>query len=169
MLKNGLSVIPTDEGSFRMLMLSCFQSMVLQLGTIIILSNHLSKHFILQKKEELGFNKVRLNICIPDFIIRDPKEYQHLFYQIRNLEFRSMFNYRIYADPESNDGILQLYDVPNTMIALFKTVDSIFSITDADTDDSICAKQRALESFSGILSGLIAQNAYVSLNSDKKG
>ena len=120
------------------------------------------------KNEELGFNKVRLNICIPDFIIRDPKEYQPLFYQSRNLEFRSMFNYRIHADSESDEGVLQLYDVPNTMLALFKTVDSIFSITDEATDDSICAKQRALESFGEILSSLIAQNIYVSLNSNKK-
>lgn len=122
------------------------------------------------KKEELDFNKVRLNICIPDFIIRNPKDYQFLFYQNRNLEFRSIFNYRIHADPESDDGVLQLYDVPNTMLALFKTVDSIFSITDDgnDTDDSICAKQRALESFAGMLSSLIAKNVYVSLNSDQK-
>ena len=120
------------------------------------------------KYDELGFNRVRLNVCIPDFIIRDSREYQLLFYQNKNLEFRSLFNFRIHADPGSNDGILQLYDVPNTLLALFKTVDSIFSITEEDTDDSICAKQRALESFGVILENLIVQNAYVSLNSDKK-
>lgn len=119
-------------------------------------------------KKALGVDKVRLNICIPDFIIRDPRDYQELFYQNGSLEFRTMFDFRIHADPESHDGVLRLYDVPNTLLALFKTVDSIFGITVEDTDDSICAKQRALESFGGILTSLIAQNAYVSLNSDKK-
>ena len=120
------------------------------------------------KKEELGFHKVRLNVCIPDFIIRDPGEYQTLFYQSGNLEFRSLFHFRIHADLESGGEVLRLYDVPNTLLALFKTVDSIFGITVEDTDDSICAKQRALESFGGILASLISRNPYVSLNSDKK-
>lgn len=119
------------------------------------------------KKEELGFGRVRLNICIPDFVIRDPKEYQSLYYDSNNLEFRSLFNFRIHANP-NEDEVLELYDVPNTLLAVFKTVDSIFGITISDTDDSICAKQRALESFGGILASLISQNAYVSLNSDKK-
>lgn len=119
-------------------------------------------------KEELGYDKVRLNICIPDFIIRDPVEYQALLSIDHNLESRVLFNFRIRAESETSDGVLRLYDVPNTMLALFKTVDSIFGITYWDTNDSICAKQRALESFGGILASLIAQNIYVSLNSDKK-
>ena len=126
------------------------------------------KALYVAKKEELGFSKVRLNICIPDFIIRDPKEYSALFYQDGGLEQRSLFNFRIHADWNSKDEVLQLYDVPNTLLALFKTVDTVLSITDEDTNDSICAKQRALESFGGILTNLLAQNAFVSLNSDKK-
>lgn len=117
--------------------------------------------------EDLGCNKVRLNICIPDFIIRDPKEYQSLYYNKDNLEFRSLYNFRIHAEKENPEGVLCLYDVPNTMLALFKTVDSILGITIQDTEDSICAKQRALESFGGILASLISQNTYASLNSDQ--
>ena len=120
------------------------------------------------KRNDLHYEKVKLNICIPDFIIRDPKEYHSLFYQSKELEFHSLFNYRIYADTNCANSVLQLYDVPNTLLALFKTVDSIFGIVDEDTDDSVCAKLRALESFGGILTGLISQNRYVSLNSDKK-
>ena len=120
------------------------------------------------KREELGSDRVRLNICIPDFIIRDPAEYRDLFYADHCLESRLLFNFRIHAEPEASDGVLRLYDVPNTMLALFKTVDSIFGITHWDTEDSICAKHRALESFGEILASLIAQNVYVSMNSDKK-
>ena len=119
-------------------------------------------------EDDIVYDKVRLNICIPDFIIRDPKEYKNLFYQSQDIKTRFVSVYRIDADVQSTDGVLRLYDIPSTILALFKTVDSIFGIRDEDTDDSICAKQRALESFCGILTSLIAQNRYASLNSDQK-
>ena len=119
-------------------------------------------------KEDIVYDKIRLNICIPNYIIRDPKEYKELFYQSQNIKTRFVSVYRIDADPQSTGNVLQLYDVPSTLLALFKTVDTVFGIIDEDTDDSICAKQRALESFGGILINLIAQNRYVSLNSDNK-
>ena len=40
-----------------------------------------------------------------------------------------------------------MYDVPGTILALFKTVNYIFEIPEGNTEDTMYAKLRALENF----------------------
>lgn len=58
-------------------------------------------------------------------------------------------HYRILVKPDALDeGRLVVYDVPSTLLSVFKTIDYIFGIRGGvDTEDSKNAKLRALDNF----------------------
>ena len=90
--------------------------------------------------------KPKLQICIPDFVYNDVSYYKTKLIEQKGLQQESICDFRILVDP-SETAFLSMYDVPDTILALFKTVDYIFENTLGDTEDTLCAKHRALNNF----------------------
>ena len=78
----------------------------------------------------------------------------------KGLKNETIQDYRILVDPKE-EGVLHMYDIPSTILALFKTVNYIFGVSDTNTDDTICAKQRALDDFYDNLQVLISNDYLV--------
>ena len=66
-------------------------------------------------------------------------------------------NFRILVDPNEKET-LHLYDIPSTILALFKTVNYVFEISEGNTEDTFCAKARALDDFYDNLQILISND-----------
>lgn len=76
-------------------------------------------------------------------------EYQKTVIENENLENALLGRYRILINPDDlNKGQLIIYDVPSTLLSVFKTIDYVFDIQGGiDTEDSKNAKFRALDNF----------------------
>lgn len=106
------------------------------------------------KKEGLDENAV-LHVLVPDFVSESVSDYGQMLVFERKLKDERINGFRILIDPQSTEG-LDMYDVPSTVLVLFKTVNYIFGISDVDNEDTLCAKQRALDDFYENLKALIA-------------
>lgn len=101
---------------------------------------------------------VRLNVCVPDFICDDVTFYSDDLIWKKGLKKDNICEFRILRDPTAE--AIELYDVPNTILALFKTVDYIFENQGGNTDDTLCAKARALDNFYDNLNVLVQNDPY---------
>lgn len=97
-----------------------------------------------------------LNIYVPTFLTKNVNDYTLDLIDRLNLEKDTICNFRILKSLDTSN-ILNLYDVPTTITALFKTVDYIFGV-DGNSEDMNYAKLRALDNFCDTLSILIKDN-----------
>ena len=98
-----------------------------------------------------------LHICIPSYICNDIEYYKQELVLQRKLTESVVENFRILVDEYCKD-VLHMYDVPSTILTLFKTVDYIFCVQNGDTDDTVYAKQKALNNFYDNLNVLISND-----------
>lgn len=97
---------------------------------------------------EYAIKKAQLIIHVPDYIENDPEEYEDTLKQCFYLENTRLNGYRIMIEPDALErGELIIHDVPSTLLAVFKTINFIFGISDQETDDTQFAKLRALDNF----------------------
>ena len=104
--------------------------------------------------------ELKLTVLVPTFVCDDVSLYSRNLIMQKKLKNDNIRNYRILVDPKE-ESFLHMYDVPNTILALFKTVNYIFGISDTNTEDTICAKQRALDDFYDNLQVLISNDYLV--------
>ena len=104
--------------------------------------------------------ELKLTVLVPTFVCDDVSLYSRNLIMQKKLKNDNIRNYRILVDPKE-ESVLHMYDVPNTILALFKTVNYIFGISDTNTEDTICAKQRALDDFYDNLHVLISNDYLV--------
>lgn len=98
--------------------------------------------------KEYEIDKVRLVIAVPDYIEKDPMNYENTVIRMFRLKRTMLNTFRILIDPKGLErGELIIYDVPNTLVAVFKTIDFIFGISEFDNEHSTYAKLRALDNF----------------------
>lgn len=103
-----------------------------------------------------------LTVEVPTFLCDDVGEYQQELAEMRGLREIFVGRYRVLADPAAlTEGRLVLYDVPSILLVLFKTVNYVFGISDGNTPDTVCAKQRALENFCDNLTSMIENDRLV--------
>ncbi len=103
--------------------------------------------------------EMTLKILVPTFVCDDVSHYKRALMARKKLKEEVVQNFRILIDPQEKNSLC-MYDVPSTVLALFKTVNYIFGISEGNTEDTICAKKRALQDFYENLQILIA-NDYV--------
>ena len=116
--------------------------------------------FLSKLRDQLGTEKYsdfRLNIYVPSFLSSNVDDYKMDLIERLNLVKDNICGFRIFRDPAS-DSILELYDIPDTISALFKTVDYIFGTKDNISEDPVYAKMRALDNFCDTLSIFIHEN-----------
>ena len=94
-----------------------------------------------------------LHVCRPEYVCNDMDYYKEELILKKHLEDRLISTYRILVNAECDT--LQMYDIPSTLFTLFKTVDYIFGVQDGNTEDTLYAKQKALNNFFDNLSLLI--------------
>lgn len=99
----------------------------------------------------------KLVICIPDFVCSNVADYKTDMMERWKLKEDSIVKFRVLYDPKALERHeLVIYDIPSTLMAVYKTVDFIFGISDdRNTEDTICAKQRALDNFYDNISAII--------------
>ena len=100
---------------------------------------------------------VKLTILVPRFVCDDISFYKHSLVKRLGLRDGIEQGFRILLAPSTEDA-LRLYDIPSTILALFKTVNYIFEISEGNTEDTLCAKMRALDDFYDNLQILISND-----------
>jgi len=100
---------------------------------------------------------VRLRVLIPAFVNDDVEYYKRIIMRRYGLKDTLIQGFRIMIDPKAEEP-QELYDVPRNILSLFKTVNYIFEISDGNTDDTVCAKARALDDFYDNLKLLISND-----------
>ncbi len=115
------------------------------------------KPFIDRIALENSYKNYTLTILIPTFVCDDISFYKKDIIERFKLEESVVARYRILLDSSHSDTSI-MYDVPSSILSLFKTVNYIFGITDGNTADTICAKQRALDDFYDNLHILISND-----------
>ena len=117
------------------------------------------KPFVKKMKEyasENGIGTAKLTVCVPDFICDDIDFYKSDMKERLGLQDVMIKNFRAVTAPEEEG--LSVWDMPNTILALFKTVDYVFGVQGGNTEDTLCAKQRALDNFYDNLLSLAASD-----------
>lgn len=104
----------------------------------------------------------KLTILIPNYVCDDVVIYKRLLARSKRLKDTIVQNYRILVDPGVADS-LQLYDIPSSILTLFKTVNYVFDIPEGNTEDTLRAKMRALDDFYDNLHIMIA-NDYLAMS-----
>jgi len=99
----------------------------------------------------------KLHIFFPDYICNDVDYYKQELISEKHLTEKIITKYRILVN-EDDPKVLHMYDIPNTILTLFKTVDYIFRVQDGNTDDTLYAKQKALNNFYDNLKILISND-----------
>ncbi len=99
----------------------------------------------------------QLHICFPKYVCDDIDFYKQELILRKRLVEKIIVKYRILVD-EINSEVLHMYDIPSTILTLFKTVDYVFGIHEGNTDDTLYAKQRALNNFYDNLRVLISND-----------
>lgn len=91
----------------------------------------------------------KLIICIPDFVCSNVVDYKTDIMERKCLAEDTVEKFRVLYDPQAlEQQELVIYDIPSTLIAVYRTVDFIFGVSgERNTDDTLCAKQRALDNF----------------------
>ena len=101
--------------------------------------------------------KFKLKVLVPSFVCDDVSFYSRELIARLGLERDLIQSYRILRAPNVTDEI-QMYDIPGTILALFKTVNYVFEISDGNTEDTLCAKARALDDFYDNLRVLVSND-----------
>ena len=101
--------------------------------------------------------KINLHICFPRYVCDDIDYYKQELISRKKLVEKILCGYRILTD-ESNTTELDMYDMPSTILTLFKTVNFIFGIENGNTDDTLYAKQKAINNFYDNLKILITND-----------
>ncbi len=96
-----------------------------------------------------------LTVLVPTFVCDDVGFYKRDLMLRRRLKEEVILKYRILRDV-SDESELRLYDIPSSILSLFKTVNYVFGISEGNTADTLFAKQRALDDFYEHLQTLIA-------------
>jgi len=78
---------------------------------------------------------VRLTILVPSFVCDDVSFYKRSLIRRMRLKDDLIQNFRILVDPNEKET-LHLYDIPSTILALFKTVNYVFEISEGNTEDT---------------------------------
>ena len=104
--------------------------------------------------------EIKLTVLVPTFVCDNVSFYSRSLIMRKGLKNENLRDFRILVDPKE-ENVLHMYDIPNTILALFKTVNYIFGESDTNTDDTICAKQRALDDFYDNLQVLISNDYLV--------
>lgn len=103
--------------------------------------------------------EMRLTVLVPTFVCDDVAYYNRSLMARKKLKEEIVQKFRILVDPSEKD-CLSMYDIPSTVLALFKTVNYIFGISEGNTEDTLCAKLRALDDFHDNLR-LLIENDYI--------
>lgn len=101
--------------------------------------------------------KMKLTVLVPTFICDDTSFYKRELTARKGLKDELIQSFRILTDPKETDT-LHMYDIPSTLLALFKTVNYVFEISEGNTEDTLCAKKRALDDFYDNLQILISND-----------
>ena len=120
------------------------------------------KPFVEKLAESDIDREIRLTVFVPTTVSDDVSSYKKELILRKRLKEEVIQKYRILTDPRVEDA-LQMYDVPSTILTLFKTVNFIFGVSDGNTEDTMRAKQRALDDFYDNLSLLVADD-YIARN-----
>jgi hypothetical protein len=96
-----------------------------------------------------------LRVLVPDFVCDDMAFYKREVAWRENAREEVLERFRILVRKEEN-GSLELFDVPTSILTLFKTVNYIFDVQEGNSEDTLCAKSRALENFCDHLQVLVA-------------
>ena len=99
----------------------------------------------------------KLRVLVPTFVCDDVAFYKRDLMKKKKLKDELVQNYRIMVDPAAVE-MLELYDVPSNILSLFKTVNYVFEISEGNTDDTLCAKVRALDDFYNNLQILVSND-----------
>lgn len=103
--------------------------------------------------------EIRITVLIPNFVCDDVAVYKRLLARKMRLKDTLIQNYRILAG-ENTEDTLQLYDIPSSILTLFKTVNFVFEISEGNTEDTLRAKMRALDDFYDNLQILITNDYF---------
>lgn len=90
-------------------------------------SNNFLKPFLDKLSSAETDKDVRLTILVPTFVCDDFSLYKRSLIRRLGLKYDLIQNFRILVDPNEKET-LQLYDIPSTILALFKTVNYVFEI-----------------------------------------
>lgn len=109
---------------------------------------------------EYEIDNVRMIISIPDYLEKDIARYKNALIKGNKLKKAALNGFRILIEPRVLEhGELVIHDVPDTLLAVYKTIDFIFGISDIDSEDSRFAKLRALDNFSDNVARLVAPHS----------
>ena len=113
--------------------------------------------------EVYSISKKQLVISVPDYLVSDISDYTDDLMEGSSLRNATLNGFRIIVDSEAlKRGELIIHDIPNTLLAVYKTIDFIFGTTDADTEDSRYAKLRALDNMYDNICRLVEPHARLS-------
>ncbi len=88
----------------------------------------------------------KLTVLIPNFVWDNGDIYKTVLMKRLHLRESIVCNYRI-LETDFENGKRKMYDIPSTILALYKTVNYVFELPEGDNDDTLCAKMRALNDF----------------------
>lgn len=102
----------------------------------------------------------KLTVLVPSFVCDSVDIYKTILIKRLHLKENIVCNYRILETTLEN-GEHQMYDIPSTLLALYKTVNYVFELPEGDNNDTICAKMRALNDFYNNLQILVSSDYIV--------
>lgn len=88
----------------------------------------------------------KLTVLMPNFVCDNVEIYKTILMKRLHLRESIVCNYRI-LETDLENGERQMYDIPSTILALYKTVNYVFELPEGDNADTLCAKMRALNDF----------------------
>jgi hypothetical protein len=101
----------------------------------------------------INLQKAKIHILVPYNVKGDIRTYIQNKKEELSLDDAMIGGFRVIIDPlKLKEGDLIVYDIPSTLLAIFKTIEYIFDLHDGDqSTDSIFARQRALNNFADII------------------
>lgn len=118
------------------------------------------KPFISKLLDAEPEKEIRLTVLVPSFVCDEVAFYKRALMKAKGLKDGMIHNYRIMLDPRETE-LLSLYDIPSTVLTLFKTVNYVFEIPEGNNEDTLCAKARALDDFYNNLQVMISNDHLV--------
>ena len=101
----------------------------------------------------INLQKAKIHILVPYNVKGDIRTYIQNRKEDLSLDDAMIGGFRVIIDPlKLKEEALIVYDIPSTLLAIFKTIEYIFDLHDGDqSTDSIFARQRALNNFADII------------------
>jgi hypothetical protein len=120
-----------------------------------------STHCFSFEGKEFPIREKRLTVAVPDYLEGDDTaviEYTRVLIDKFQLADAMLGRYRVLIDPKGLEaGVLDLYDMPSTLLTVLKTVDYIFGVTAGlGPQDAQFAKYRAFDNFNETLEEMLA-------------